>query len=109
MPPARAHMNSISPINKVRSLILNKSEIVMMVTWISAPPPTPWSARPAIRTDMLGAVAHMMELTKNHATDTNRMSFLPQMSDNLALGEMLVKCVLRRFGYIPDRRGGSIG
>jgi hypothetical protein len=50
-----------------------------------------------------------MELTKNHATDTNRMSFLPQMSDNLALGEMLVKCVLRRFGYIPDRRGGSIG
>jgi hypothetical protein len=37
---------------------------------------------------MLGAVAHMIELTKNHATDTKRMSFLPQMSDNLALGDV---------------------
>lgn len=39
---------------------------------------------------MLGAVAHMIELTKNQATDTKRMSFLPQMSDSLALSRLLV-------------------
>ncbi|KAH0207786.1 hypothetical protein KCU99_g218, partial [Aureobasidium melanogenum] len=33
---------------------------------------------------MLGAVAHIMELTKNQATDINRMIFLPQISDSLA-------------------------
>jgi hypothetical protein len=37
---------------------------------------------------MLGAVAHMIELTKNQATDTRRMSFLPQMSDSFALGDV---------------------
>jgi hypothetical protein len=31
-------------------------------------------------------VAQMMELTKNHATDTKRMSFRPQISDSFALG-----------------------
>jgi hypothetical protein len=35
---------------------------------------------------MLGAVAQMIELTKNQATDTRRMSFLPQISDSFALG-----------------------
>lgn len=85
IPPARAHMNSMSPMNKVRNLMEKRSEMVMIVTWIKAPPAIPWRARPAIKTPILGAVAHMIELTKNHATDTKRIGFLPQMSDSLAL------------------------
>lgn len=81
----------------------------MMVSWISAPPATPCNARPVIKTDILGAVAQTIELTKNHATDTKRMGFLPQMSDNLALE--IVSTVQRLWCPVhkPDRCRGGIG
>lgn len=66
----------------------NKSEMVMFVSWIRAPPATPCRARPAIRVPISLAVAQMMELTKNQATAVSNTILRPHMSDNLAhIGE----------------------
>jgi hypothetical protein len=58
--------------------------MVMVVTCMSAPPAVPCKARPAMRIDMLEAVAQMIELAKNHATATNKTGLRPQMSESLA-------------------------
>lgn len=62
----------------------NKSEIVILVSWINPPPAIPCNALPAINMPISTAVAQMIELTKNHATAANSIGFRPQMSDNFA-------------------------
>jgi len=65
-------------------LMENKSEIVIMVNCISEPPAMPCRALPTISTVISGAFAHIIELTKNHATEIKRIGLRPQISESLA-------------------------
>lgn len=64
--------------------MLNKSEMVMLTSWIRPPPAAPCSARPTMSIVMLTDRAHMMELPQNSATAARRMGLRPQISDSLA-------------------------
>ena len=56
----------------------------MILSWINPPPAVPWRARPASSIDILIAAAQMIDPTKNHATASNNIGFLPHISLSLA-------------------------
>ena len=66
------------------NLVLNKSEMAMLIREIKPPPDTPWRVRPTMSLLMLLETAHMIELAKYRATVISRIGFRPHMSDYFA-------------------------
>jgi hypothetical protein len=84
IPPAKAHIPSVSPIKRLRCLRLNRSLIQTWTSKISPPPAAPWNARPMIKASIVFAVAHIAELAKNTASAATKMGLRPQISESLA-------------------------
>ena len=65
-------------------LMLNKSEMTMLMRVMKPPALTPCSARPVISIAMLVESAQMTELAEYRATPINKIGFLPQISEIFA-------------------------
>ena len=75
-------------------LTLNKSEMVIVISWMRPPPAIPCMPRPVISMGIPSALAQMIDATKKRATAVRRIGFRPQISDKLA--QMLELAALAR-------------
>jgi hypothetical protein len=66
------------------NLILNKSEMTMLIRVMNPPALTPCNARPVMSIAMVVETAHTIELAKYRPTLISRIGFLPQMSESFA-------------------------
>jgi hypothetical protein len=64
--------------------MLNRSEIVILTSWIRPPPAVPCRALPAINVCICWLKAQMMELPKKSAAAPKIIGLRPQISENLA-------------------------
>ena len=75
-PPSPDH----APMAAARSLPWNEAEISARLPGVSSAPPTPCSARPAMRNSTDGASPHSAEASANHTTPMQKMRRRPKRS-----------------------------
>jgi hypothetical protein len=101
-PPAITQTSSMIPMYRLRlllnvslfqernlselkkNLMLNKSEMVIMINGIKPPHATPWNVLPMIRTFILPALAQKTEEAKNNASAARKIGLRPNISESLA-------------------------
>ncbi len=76
------HVSNPASRRWVAYRMLKRSLIQMLTNMISPPPPTPWTARPAINITMLTDTAEMSDPMKNMAAAASNTGFRPQISLN---------------------------
>ena len=78
--PAMPPRPDQAPIARPRSVPLNVAWMMASDPGVSSAPPTPWNARAALSTPIVGATAHSSDATANQTTPTRNTRRRPNRS-----------------------------
>ena len=82
--PAMPPRPDQAPIARPRSVPLNVDWMIASDPGVSSAPPTPWNARAALSTPIVGATAHSSDATANQTTPTRNTRRRPNRSPERA-------------------------